>query len=51
MNPYIYQEFLADANTVDNVLGGGKGLERRRTIRTNSVVSDSGFGDSFISDF
>ena len=49
MNSYIYTEFLAENNTVDRVLG--KDLDRRKTVRANSIISESGFGDSFISDF
>ncbi len=49
MNSYIYTEFLAENNTVDRVLG--KDLDRRKTLRANSIISESGFGDSFISDF
>eukprot|EP00347_Sterkiella_histriomuscorum_P002617 403367450 len=52
INTFIYQEFLGYVNTVDHVLQGNNQLgDRRRTLRANSIISESGFGDSFISDF
>ncbi|CDW82096.1 UNKNOWN [Stylonychia lemnae] len=51
INPYIYQEFLGYNNTVDNVLSGNAMVDKKKTIRANSIISESGFGDSFISEF
>ena len=54
INPYIVQEFLGYSNTVDNVLSGGAAGPlggRRMTQRINSIISESGLEESFISEF